>query len=234
VVVCAPCVMLWPQVRYAFDLIARDEIGAVHLARGRGWGGVPPWDGYASDPAPFFARGGGPLRDMGVYPLHALTGLFGPVKRVMAMSAQVQHSFAPNDGPVAGRVIPIEEPDAWILLLDFGAGRMATLESNNAAHASKAPELELFGLRGSVGLSLIDAAAPVDVLRADGDWTWHPHAFPNTGRASGPDHLIGVAHLLDCIADGREPVLNLARAAHVIDVIDAAMRSTLEGKSIYL
>ena len=55
-------------------------IGTVHAALGRGYGGVPPWSGYPSDPSPFFARGGGPLADMGVYPLHAITGILGPVE----------------------------------------------------------------------------------------------------------------------------------------------------------
>ncbi len=234
VVVCAPCVMLWPQVLYAKHLLERGEIGAVHLARGRGWGGVPPWGGYTSDPSPFFARDGGVLRDMGVYPLHALIGLLGPVRRVMAMSAHVQAAFTPDEGPAAGRSIPIEEPDNWVLLLDFGGNRLATLESNNVAHATHAPELELMGLRGSIALNLIDAAEPVRVMRATGDWDWTPHRFPNSGRASGPDHLIGVAHLLDCIAQRAEPVLNLRNAIHVLDIIDAAIRSARSGKAVEL
>jgi hypothetical protein len=59
---------------YVLLPLARGEIGAVHLALERGWGGVPPWD-------------------------------------------------------------------ARVVLLNFGAGKLVTLESNNAAHASKAPEL---------------------------------------------------------------------------------------------
>lgn len=231
-VICAPCVMRFPQVLHAKALLDAGQIGPVHLARGRGWGGVPPWGGYSSDPAPFFARGGGPLRDMGVYPLSALTGLLGPVKRVMAMRAQAQHEFVPKDGPAAGKRIPIEEPDAWVILLDFGNNRIATLESNNAAQATKAPELELFGLRGTIGLNLIDVGAPVDVMKAAGDWSFAPQHFPNTGRKSGPDHLLGVEHLLDVMQKNATPVLTLAHAAHVIDVIDAAVKSAESGGAV--
>lgn len=228
-VIAAPCVMRFPQVLHAKALLDAGEIGPVHLARGRGWGGVPPWGGYPSDPAPFFARGGGALRDMGVYPLHALTGLLGPVKQVMAMRAQVQEEFMPLDGPAAGKHIPMEEPDAWVILLDFGNNRLATLESNNAAQATKAPELELLGLRGTIGLSLINCGAPVDVMKAEGDWSFTPQTFPNSGRASGPDHLLGVEHLLDVLQHNAVPVLTLAHAAHVIDVIDAAVQSAENG-----
>jgi len=231
-IVCAPCVMIFPQVMAARQRIEAGEIGAVHFARGRGWGGVPPWGGYTSDPAPFFARGGGPLRDMGVYPLHALTGLLGPVQRVMAMSAQVQREFVPTEGLAIGKRIPIEEPDLWTVLLDFGNGRLAMLESNNAAQSTRAPELEFFGLRGSLGLSLIDVGAPVDVMKAEGDWGWVSHPTPPTGRASGPDHILGVAHLVDCIQQHRAPILSIEHAAHVVAVIDAAYVSAREGRAV--
>ena len=166
---------------------------------------------------------------MGVYPLHALTGLLGRVQRVMAMCAQAQQDFQPVDGPSAGRRIPMEEPDAWLLVLDFGGDRIATLEANNAAQATRAPDLELFGLRGTIGLSLIDCGAPVDVMKAEGDWAFAPQKFPSSGRASGPDHLLGVEHLLDVLQHDAAPVLTLAHAAHVIDVIDAAIQSAESG-----
>src|SRR5215213_4606404 len=84
--VCAPSVLLFPQVRFARELVDSGRIGKVHAALGRGYGGIPPWSGYPSDPSPFFARDGGPLADMGVYPLHAITGILGPVKRVSAFA----------------------------------------------------------------------------------------------------------------------------------------------------
>jgi predicted dehydrogenase len=55
--VCAPSVLLFPQVRLARQLVDSGKIGTVHAALGRGYGGVPPWSGYPSDPSPFFARG---------------------------------------------------------------------------------------------------------------------------------------------------------------------------------
>ena len=86
--VCAPCVMLFPQVQYTQQLVQENAIGEIFSARAYGHGGVPPWIGYTSDPSQFFARGGGPALDMAVYPLHALTGLLGPVKRVSAMTSR--------------------------------------------------------------------------------------------------------------------------------------------------
>ncbi|MBW3633737.1 MAG: Gfo/Idh/MocA family oxidoreductase, partial [Chloroflexi bacterium] len=147
--VCAPSVLLFPQVRFARELAASGRMGMVHAALGQGYGGVPPWSGYPSDPSPFFARGGGPLADMGVYPLHAITGILGPATRVSAFAAQARHSFVVEAGPFAGKRVPIEVADNWHLMLDFGDGRLASVTANTVVQDSRAPQMELFGLEGT-------------------------------------------------------------------------------------
>jgi predicted dehydrogenase len=230
--VCAPCVMIFPQVKYAQSLLAQGAIGEIYSARGRGYGGVPPWSGYMSDPSPFFAKGGGPLRDMGVYPLHALTGLLGPVRRVTAMAHRTRDGFVVRDGPVQGKTVPVEVNDNWNLILDFGGNRQASLEANNCVQATRASELELFGLGGTVALSLIDVGAPVELMKAGGDGSWQHIHLPPTGRASGPDHLLGIEHLVDCIQHDRQPILNIEHALHVVEVMDKAEQSAISGQTM--
>ncbi len=131
--ICAPSVMLFPQVRFASSLLTSQAIGEIYSARAYGHMGVPPWHGYTSNPAPFFAKGGGPAFDMGVYPLHTLTGLLGPVRRVTAMVTKVFDNFVIEDGPLQGQRIPVEADDNWQMILDFGEGRLATLAANSVA-----------------------------------------------------------------------------------------------------
>jgi predicted dehydrogenase len=229
--VCAPSVLLFPQVRFAQEAIAGGQIGAVHTAIGRGYGGVPPWAGYPSDPSPFFARGGGPLADMGVYPLHAITGLMGPARRVSAFAAHIQESFVVADGPFAGTRVPIETPDAWHLTLDWGDGRLASVTANNVVRDSRAPQLELHALDGTIALDLLDVAAPVETLLPGHGWVSQtvPH-----DRAAGPDHLLGVAHLVECITTDAQPVASIEHAIHVIEIIEAAARSATTGRAVAL
>src|SRR5829696_6002754 len=229
--VCAPSVLLFPQVRFARELVRSDRIGKVHAVLGRGYGGVPPWSGYPSDPSPFFARGAGPLADMGVYPLHAITGILGPAKRVSAFAAQARDGFVVDDGPFAGKRVPIEVADNWHLMLDFGDGQLASVTANNVAQDSRAPQMELFGLEGTVSVNLLDVSAPVETLVAGEEWTSHTVAHE---RSAGPDHLLGVEHLVECLTGGTRPIPSIDHAIHVVEIMEAATRSAATGRTFDL
>jgi predicted dehydrogenase len=229
--VCAPSVLLFPQVRFASDLVKSGRIGKVHAALGRGYGGVPPWSGYPSDPSPFFARGGGPLADMGVYPLHAITGILGPVQRVSAFAAQARDSFVVEEGPFAGNRVPMEVEDNWHLMLDFGDGRLASVTANNVAQDSRAPQMELFGLEGTVSVNLLDVSAPVETLIPGEGWASHTVQHE---RSAGPDHLLGVEHLVECLDGGARPIPSVEHAIHVVEIMQAATRSAAAGRAIDL
>ena len=224
--VAAPSVMLFPQVILARQLIVDGRIGDVHTVRGAVMGAVPPWPGFGSDPTPYFSPGGGPLVDLGVYPLHAITGLIGPARRVVAMSSRVGRGFIVPDGRAAGAHVDVAVDDTWVTMLDLGEGRIATVEANYSSHGTRAAELELMGTGGTIALSLLDVSAPIEVL-ADGEWT--TLAVPATGRDQGPDHLLGVEHLLDLVAGAAAPALTPAHAIHVVEIVEAAERSARDG-----
>jgi predicted dehydrogenase len=228
VVVTAPCVMLFPQVVWAQTALSRGDLGPVHSARGHGHGGVPPWDGFLSDPTPYFAPSAGALVDMAVYPLHALTGLLGPVRRVSALSTRTRERFAIEDGPFAGRSVDVESDDNWHIVLEHESGALASVEANTCADAAVGPELELRGEAAALGLSLVDVAAPVRLVR---DGTEQAETVAHE-RTSGPDHVLGIAHLAECVSSGREPVIGLAPARHVLEILAAARTSVAERRVV--
>merc|ERR1711964_641878 len=68
------------------------------------------------NPAWYFRRpGGGPLYDMTVYGLHALTGVLGPAQRVTAFSG-----VRIKEREFRGEMLPCDMDDNTLLILDFG------------------------------------------------------------------------------------------------------------------
>jgi predicted dehydrogenase len=228
VLAAAPSVLVYPQIEIARVQIATGGLGPPVAASSAMFGGVPPWEGFASDPTPYFEEGIGPLVDIGVYPLHALTGLLGPVRRVGAVGRRTRDAFDVADGPAAGRRIAVEEDDLSILTLEFAKGALATVQSSFASAAGAEPELEVLGERGAVACSLFDPTSPVRV--SDGS-DWKELTVP-AERADGPDHILGVRHLVRCIDETERPLLTAQHAAHVLDVIEAARRSTAEHRFV--
>jgi len=228
VLVCAPCVMLFPQVVHAAEVLASGAVGAPSSVRASAFGGAPPWEGYASDPSPFFSVDGGPLVDMAVYPLAAIAGLVAPVGRVAAVSSRTREAFDVTEGPAAGRRVPVEVDDNWQLVLELNGGVPASVEANFCAQATAAPELEIRGDAGTLALSLLDVSEPVRLF-AEGEW--HETRVPHE-REAGPDHLLGVEQLVDCVATGSEPSLSADRAIHVLAVVASARRAAGVGRFV--
>jgi predicted dehydrogenase len=225
VVVAAPSVAVFPQVRRAREILASGALGKVSTARASALAGIPPWEGYISDPSPYFAADGGPLPDMAVYPLHALVELVGRVIRVSAMSNRSRSGFVPTDGPMAGRLIPVDSDDNWLLLLELDGGCIASVHATYAVGSTASPELEIQGDRGTLALSLLDGSQPVRLLTDEGE---SEHDVQHA-RDAGPDHLLGVEHLLDCIERRVQPELTLEKASHVLATLEAAARSAARG-----
>ena len=107
-------------------------------------------------------------------------------------------------------------------------GFPASVEANFCAQATAAPELEIRGDAGTLALSLLDVSEPVRLF-TEGEW--HETHVPHE-REAGPDHLLGVEQLVECVASGAEPSLSADRAIHVLAVIAAARRAAGVGRFV--
>lgn len=229
VLVAAPSVLLFPQVALARRLLKEGTIGEVRGARGVMLAGVPPWPGYPSDPSQFFSPGGGPLVDMGIYAISAITGLLGPVTRVTAVSARVGEGFVIDAGGKAESRVAMEVDDQWVVVLELESGAMATVEANFTTAASYAPVLEFMGSGGSIAIDPLDVSAPLRIMDGDG---LQEIPIPEPGRVSGPDHILGVEDLVASLMTGEQPVLSPDHAVYCIGILQACARSAAERKAI--
>lgn len=230
VLLCAsPGQMLDPAHRAAAELLAGGSLGRVSFARGQGsHPGHENVDTYGIDPTWYYRPGGGPVMDVAVYPLHSLTGLIGPVRRVTALSGVAQPSRS-----YQGRPIDIQMDDSTLMLLDFGDSVFAEVNGTYCQRARNTPQVELYCQGGVIQLGgWARPSVPLEV------WSTEPsHGLPRGWYQ--PDRLqptlkhtvADLAHFADCVADGLTPVHSAAHAAHVIDVIERAYQAARTGQT---
>ena len=227
--VCAPVILLLPTAQRWQYLLREGAIGAVTFARAQLL--APPiWDDFPLDHMWYYAAGSGPLMDVGVYALTALTGLFGPALRVSAMAGTIMREHVIHNGPAAGRRFHNEVADSVHLLLDFG-GFFASFDISWCVQASRNETLEVYGEHGTLSGDPTYANMPIHIFRPGRGWTLDE---PTPPWPRSDDWFQGVAHLVNCVLHDTAPVPSATHARHVLDIVLTALRSAQEGRALAL
>ena len=187
---------------------------AVPWWRPQSYYDVPGRGTYARD-------GGGVLMNQAIHTLDLALHLAGPVTRCQAMLRRSD-------------LHRMEAEDLAVLGLDFASGAVGAVVATTAAFPGGAERIALHGSRGSAVLS-------GDALRVD----WHDGRVdgadaPTRGTGGGADpmaftsdwHRAILADFLDALAQGRPPAVTGRAALDVHRLIDAATRSSAEGRAI--
>jgi predicted dehydrogenase len=213
--ICAPHVVLSPTYQEMWRHIHNGDIGRVYTARGfYGWSG--PWWGPW-----FYQPGGGSMFDLGVYNVTTLTGLLGPVKRVMAMSG-----VAIPERVVDGKMMQVETDDNAHLLLDFGQTTYAVVTTGFTIQRYRVPGIEIYGSEGTIQMIGEDWAPRGYELwqNSAGHWKTYEH-----GPWPWSD---GIRHMIECIEQQTKPVITPEHAYHVLEIMLATMESGRTGQSV--
>lgn len=238
---CAPAVMTANRFRWLKAQLDSGWLGRPTLAVGQMANmGPAAWRHYRGDPAVFYSPAVGPGLDLGVYLLHAITGLFGHAQRVEAFGGIAiprRNVLIPR---LRDQVIEVSTPDHLLIHLDFGDNCFAQVLASFATPHSKAPALEIHAEQGSVSMNQEDwyePNAPIDLWRRDegpvGTEHWEEVIPTGSSRAtnqiqSGPEHFAAV------LAGTEAPILTAEHATHVLEIILAAGQSITEGRAIAL
>ena len=166
------------------------------------------------DPSWYWRKpGGGPLYDMTVYGLHALTGILGPAKSVVAMSA-----VGIRRREFQGSLRECDADDNSLLLLDFGASVFAFVHGTFAGSVTGLGGVNVYGSEGTIEGELYNGS-PLQC----------PGGLPHV---NGAHEALEEAHvfedlmqLVDWVCEDVPTVCNAHHARHVIEIIDAAYRS---------
>lgn len=145
---CAPDTFLasgLQSVRYYLDngLIGKPFMVTANMT----YFGVETWH-----PAPkaFYAKGGGPLFDMGPYYVSAIVTLFGPVKRLCAFSIKPYESRHIYTGPNAGTDIDCEVDTTFTAVLQLESDVVVNLNISYDIYKSNLPMFEIYADQGTL------------------------------------------------------------------------------------
>jgi predicted dehydrogenase len=234
--VAAPGMVLNPMLPRIRDLIRDGEIGTPFWA----YAPAPAWAGRdltaETNPAWYFREGAGPFRDRAVYALHIMLALFGPVRRVCAMSA-----VAAKRRSWAGRAFFVTEPDNVTAQLDFGEGMLATVGAQWCAGGPRAEpyQLGIYGLEGSIESAQSLGAWPIafDLRPGSGEpyrLSLKPEDIPMLSGLHlerAPEVWADIVHLLSCIRSDAEPLAGAATARQAVEIIQAVEVAARTGET---
>ena len=233
---CAPGVAVTRRIRWLKELVDSGRYGhATLVVAHHADPGPAAWREYTGDPRPFYGPGVGPVIDHGVYRLHAMTALLGPVTRVQAMGGFGAPTRVVRGGPLTGQEIAVTTPDHVLINLEFANGALGQLLASFGTASTRAPWLEVHLTKATIsfGGQSHDRHAPVSVY-VDDDSPAAQEGWRDDVEVPTDDHEVvetGVRHFVDCLRGRTDPVLTAEHARHVLDVIVKAYASIEDGAS---
>ncbi len=239
-IVASPGEVLRPHVQQIKKLIGEGAIGTLCWAVcGAAFGTYHEAEVFRQgedvlssvDPSWYFHKpGGGPLYDMTVYVLHALTSVMGPARRVTALSGT-----RIREREFRGRMIPTDADDSTLMLLDFGEKLFAFVYGTPAGRVNNG--VDYYGTHGAIqNLNLnghpfdYPGKEVADQSPGGSSLSWTLPHVTGVHRILGEQHVFeDVMQLVDWIRDGKPTPVTAEHARHVIDIIESAYRAAETG-----
>lgn len=224
----APAVVNSPQFAFMSKALQEGKLGKVSSAHAHYGHTGPTWSAF------FYEEGGGSLPDLGVYNIATLTGLLGPAKSLVAMTSIVTPDRAVDD---KGK-IPVKAEDNAMILMDHGNGVISHVQCgfnyfDPYGHEGKGqdrPTIIIWGTQGNMALVGYDWA-PYGVDMATKDHEQSQRFLPDPGTYVWQQ---GATVISESLATGKEPLINVHHALHVLEIIEAARESEKTGKRVRL
>ena len=147
---CAPDTVLGAGVQTAKRAILDGLIGRPLFAQTS-----MQWQGpevFHPNPAFLFAKGAGPLLDIGPYYFTTLVSLFGTVEKVAAMGLKAQEEREILVGPNKGQKFPVEPPSTISVLTQFEGGQTGTSLVSFDSPLARQGIVEIHGTEGSLSI----------------------------------------------------------------------------------
>ena len=232
----APDTVLGPGVQSAKRAIARGDIGRPLFAST-----MFQWQGpelFHPNPAFLYARGAGPLLDMGPYYFSALIHVFGPVAAVAAVGLRGTDTRTVKVGELAGQTFPVEIPSTVSVITRFEQGgqaqslystdspllRHGVVEITGTEGTLVIPDPNTFGGRISITRALDRVIVPPEPVVQKVDEVEQEGVLVGRG--------LGLLELARAIRAGRPHVASGELGYHVLDTLLSIEDSVAAGSFI--
>jgi len=199
-------------------------------------------DSWHPNPEFFFKRGGGPVHDIGVYYVTQLVNLLGPVARVTACANTGLDRRVVGSEPRRGQVIVVEVPTTVNGVLQFTDGANVTMSVSWDVWAHQRAPIEIYGTEGTLlGVNPNYFGGEPRLSERGGPWqpidiAAHPFGVDNIttrmGARAANYRVVGVIDMAMAIRQGRPHRASGELALHVLEVLDACARSSIEGRHV--
>ena len=229
---CAPDTVLGAGVQTAKRAILDGLIGRPLFAQTS-----MQWQGpevFHPNPAFLFAKGAGPLLDIGPYYFTTLVSLFGTVEKVAAMGLKAQEEREILVGPNKGQKFPVEPPSTISVLTQFEGGQTGTSLVSFDSPLARQGIVEIHGTEGSLSIpdpnmfeGRIAYVRPFESFGEappEQEWIEIQQEGPVTGRG------LGLLDMVRAIQEDRPHVASGAVGYHVLDIMLSAEESAERGE----
>jgi predicted dehydrogenase len=218
----APDTVLGQGVQTARRAIAHGDIGVPLSAQTVMQYAGP--DIFHPNPEFLFAKGAGPLFDIGPYYLTTLVHIFGPFAMVAAVGSKGRATRTVQVGDRIGTEFPVDVPTHVSAIAQFAGGGVSQSVFSFESPLAKMGVVEITGTEGTLvipdpnyftGEVKITRAPGFAAIRKDPDW----ETVPVTGALAGRG--TGVLDMARAIRTGARPLASGALGYHILDTLMA-------------
>ena len=224
----APAVVNSPQFVFMSKTIQEGKLGDIASAHGQYGHTGPTWSAF------FYEKGGGSMPDLGVYNMATLTGLLGPARSIMAMT-DIVTPYRTID--VVGKIKVEAEDNAHVLLKHDKNVISHVMCGFNYfdphGHEAKGQSLHSIQIFGTLGnMRLIGYDWETSGVMLDNSWTEPAKLYVT--ESEGYEWQEGARVTGESIIKGVEPRINVEHALHVLEIMEAARKSSATGMEVKL
>ena len=224
VVANAPDTILGQAIQTSQRLLEAGEIGSPQTVLTLMQGPGP--DAWHPRPQFLFARGAGPLFDIGPYYFTTLVQLFGGIETIEALGSRPRAVRVVGTGPDAGQEFPVEVFTHLSVLTRFRSGVIGT-SIYSFDSPVKRQLFEVTGSRGTMEVPVSGFDGPTRALSgATDEWL----EFPAEGAAR--ERGVGVLEMVRAIRAGERPRASGELAFHVLEAMLAVEKSAESGEPV--